>query len=113
MGELGLPAGNYSRYAEYIRRHTSEWKELEAMTHITISRFFRDGPVWQYMLSTVLPTVAALATEADGPMRTWIMGFSSGEEVYSLKAAWALGMAHHRGALPELEIIASEYDKTA
>jgi len=54
-----------------------------------------------------------LAFEEGGPLRVWVMGFSSGEEVYSLKAAWGLGMTHHKGHLPPMEIVASEYDKTA
>ena len=55
------------------------------MTHITISRFFRDGPVWQYLISTALPELAEMAAQEGGPVRVWVMGFSSGEEVYSLK----------------------------
>jgi len=113
MLELGIKDSSYAQYSEYLENHRSEWKELESMTHITISRFFRDGPVWQYILSAVFPSLASLVG-VEGPVRAWVMGFSSGEEVYSLKAAWSLGMSHYKeGPLPELHIVASEYDKTA
>jgi len=45
--------GDYASYGAVLAVTKSELKEFETMTHITISRFFRDGPVWQYLLSTV------------------------------------------------------------
>ena len=80
MLELDIKDSAYAEYLEYLGKHRSEWKELESMTHITISRFFRDGPVWQYILSTVFPNLASLVG-TEGPVRAWVMGFSSGEEV--------------------------------
>lgn len=112
IAELKLP--DYASYGQLLLNNPkhAEWKELEGLTHITISRFFRDGPVWQFMLSTVLPKLVELA-RGEESVRVWVMGFSSGEEVYSLNAAWNLGLGHLSGPLPRLDIVASEYDRTA
>jgi len=47
-----------------------------------VSGFFRDPEVFEALKRTVFP--ALLARQREGPIRVWVPGCSSGEEVYSL-----------------------------
>ena len=59
---------------------------------VDISRFFRDKQMWQFMTAHVFPQLS----EQD-VVRAWVMGSANGEEVYTLVAAWYLGMKHLPG----------------
>jgi len=80
--ELALP--DLDAYRAYLETHPDEWKTLEALTPITISRFFRDRAVWAVLEREVLP---ALAADRD-PLSAWSAGCASGEEPYSLALLW-------------------------
>jgi chemotaxis protein methyltransferase CheR len=57
IGELGLTS--FAEYRKYLERDPDEWPRLDAMTNITISRFYRDRAVYDFLLSEVLPALVA------------------------------------------------------
>jgi chemotaxis protein methyltransferase CheR len=74
--ELGL--AGLGEYRAYLERHPEEWPALDALTCITISRFYRDRGVFDVLAADVVPALAA------GGLRAWSAGCASGEEPYTL-----------------------------
>ncbi|MRR38270.1 hypothetical protein EG829_27200 [bacterium] len=71
---------------------------------VSISRFFRDGPLWQILEEEILPSLIA---NLPGGLRVWSAGCALGQEVYSSRILWAL-LAEKTGAVPSLEIWATD-----
>lgn len=89
-----LQLDNLTAYAAYLERHAEEWMILDGFCRITISRFYRDREVFDALRKKVLPHLALLA-RANQPreLRCWSAGCASGEEVYTLKMLWELGVS--------------------
>jgi chemotaxis protein methyltransferase CheR len=108
LRELGMP--NASVYRGYLQNHAEEWSRLDALCHITISRFYRDQGIFQHLEQKVLPELAAAALAHGGAaLRCWSAGCASGEEAYTL--AFLLGsrlMPQFPGL--DVEIIATDID---
>jgi chemotaxis protein methyltransferase CheR len=91
LAALGLD--DLDAYRAYLESHPEEWDVLDRLTHITISRFYRDRSVFAAIEREVLP---ALATG-----RCWSAGCASGEEAYTLALMSGAG----------LEILATDIDE--
>lgn len=85
---LGLPDAR--AYRAYLEQHPEEWAVLDALCVVTISRFFRDAPVWRHLVERALPRLG----REGAVVRCWSVGCASGEEAYSLALAGRL--AHVR-----------------
>lgn len=85
LASLGL--ADARAYAAYLERHAAEWEVLEALCGITISRFFRDRPVFDCLAEHVLPALAGELPTGQ-PLRVWSAGCASGEEPYSIALMW-------------------------
>jgi chemotaxis methyl-accepting protein methylase len=53
--ELGLH--NFGDYRVWLEENPGEWKVLDEMTRITISRFFRDKKAWEELGDRLLPEI--------------------------------------------------------
>ena len=107
---LGL--AKVAAYRAYLETHESEWRRLDAMCRIPISRFWRDRDVFDSLAREVFPALAAAALErGDALVRVWSVGCASGEEPYSLRLAWSL---HAEAAFPSVgvRIVATDVDET-
>ncbi len=62
---LGL--SDLRAYRDYLKRHTEEWSVLDHMTPITISSFYRDKAVWDFLWHEVLEQLAA----GESGLRAW------------------------------------------
>jgi len=82
-----------SGYREYLEAHPGEWPVLDGLTGITISSFYRDRGVWDFLRGQVLGTLSA---GESGELRAWCVGCASGEEPYTLMLAWRLDVALSR-----------------
>ncbi|MBI5556389.1 MAG: protein-glutamate O-methyltransferase CheR [Deltaproteobacteria bacterium] len=106
LRELGLAgAGDYR---DYLRDNPDEWRVLDDLCRITISRFCRDRGVFELLGREVLPELARRAEERGRPVpRCWCAGCASGEEPYSLALLWRF-----MDGVPGLEcrIIATDSD---
>jgi chemotaxis protein methyltransferase CheR len=110
MRSLGIdePAA----YKAYLDTHSDEWHVLDSLCTISISRFYRDHPVFDALGDTVLPALAArAATRTDAMVHCWSAGCASGEEPYTLSLIW-----NHRIRLhfPDivLAVVATDLDAT-
>jgi len=91
MKKLGLDG--FTAYRQQLAADPDEWAMLDAMCHITISRFFRNRGVFEALGAFVLPEIAARAAREQREARFWSAGCASGEEPYTLKIIWDLAVA--------------------
>jgi chemotaxis protein methyltransferase CheR len=85
--ELGIES--LAAYRDHLERHPEEWRELDGLTNITISRFYRDRVVFEFLRTSVLQPGT----------RVWSAGCASGEEPYTIAL-----LAH------DAEILATDVD---
>jgi chemotaxis protein methyltransferase CheR len=81
--ELGLK--DFSEYRSLLNKNPDEWPVMDRFCGITISRFYRDRGVFDYLAKDVLPSLAAVCGKE---LRVWCIGCASGEEPYTLSLAW-------------------------
>jgi chemotaxis protein methyltransferase CheR len=105
--ELGI--GSFAGYREYLERHAEEWSNLNALCRVTISHFYRDRGLFDYLGDIVLPGFIA-EMQAAQTLRVWSAGCASGEEAYTLSLIYLLEMSQI-GAKPSLEIIGTDIDE--
>lgn len=97
-------------YREYLERNSGEWSVLDTLLPITISSFYRDKAVFDFLRGTVLRRIADEATErGDKMLRVWSIGCASGEEPYTLMLAWRLDIEPFARNV-ELRVLATDVD---
>ncbi len=109
MDELGIEL--YAGYKTHLENNPGEWKILDRMTHITISRFFRDKRTWEKLADNIIPQITQNAAENSRPVRCWSAGCASGEEPYSLAILWKEKIEPAYPGI-SLELIATDADTT-
>ncbi len=78
--ELGL--AGLDDYREHLESNPDEWAVLDRLCVVTISRFFRDRAVFEFLGREVVP---ALARDRDrDKVEVWSVGCAAGEEPFSL-----------------------------
>lgn len=87
---LGL-AGPWA-YRDYLEQHPAEWEPLDRLCPVTISSFYRDKAVFDFLGATLLPQLARGARD----LRALSIGCASGEEPYTLRLAWHFHVAPTR-----------------
>ncbi len=102
-----LRLGSFSCYKEYFSKNPDEWKILDGMMHISISRFFRDYKSWEMLSEKLLPELAAKAIDENRPLRCWSAGCASGEEPYSLAILYHQKLKHSFPSL-NFQLIATD-----
>lgn len=103
-----LDLRSFDAYRDYLEAHPDEWDRLDAMTRITVSRFYRDPEVFDALRGTVLPTVAQAHLSGEGSaLRAWSVGAASGQEPYTLRILWRHALRDRFDGLP-LHVTASE-----
>jgi chemotaxis protein methyltransferase CheR len=109
MNDLRL--ADFAAYRARLEADPAEWRILDDLSHITISRFFRDRGVFEVLRRRVLPEIAARAKQQGRAAQIWSAGCASGEEPYTLKILWDLEVA---SSFPHvsLSVIATDVDKT-
>jgi len=85
--DLALP--NLAAYRAYIEAHPNEWMLLDGLCRISISRFYRDQAVWEYLASDVFRSFGERATsQKEAEIRVWSIGCAGGEECYTVTILW-------------------------
>ncbi|MCW5811217.1 MAG: chemotaxis protein CheR [Labilithrix sp.] len=106
--ELGVATAD--EYRARIEADPAELTRLDALCFVTISRFYRDAPVFDALRHTHLPRLAE-AARARGTLRVWSAGCASGEEAYTIAILWHLELA---ARFPDvtLSLLATDRDAT-
>src|SRR5438045_922372 len=71
-------------YLRYIKGTPSELDELYKDILIHVTGFFRDAEAYGALREQVFPNLFRDRKPEDGPVRVWVPGCSTGEEVYSI-----------------------------
>jgi chemotaxis methyl-accepting protein methylase len=91
-------------YLERLDADPVAQNEARRLMDVSISRFFRDGPVWKILEEEHLPL---LIREHPGGLRVWSAGCALGQEVFSFEILWAI-LAGKTAAMPPLELWATD-----
>jgi chemotaxis protein methyltransferase CheR len=98
-------------YQAHLGTHAEEWSHVDELCRISISRFYRDQKVFEYLTQNGLPLLATMARYRDpAVIRAWSAGCGAGEEPYTLSLLWRFSL---QGSFPEvrLEILATDLDR--
>ncbi|GAB4352747.1 MAG: protein-glutamate O-methyltransferase CheR [Methylohalobius crimeensis] len=105
-----LELNDIAAYRAFLDAHPGEWRRLDALCRITISRFYRHGKIFACLEQTITPTLVKQAHRRDDTVfKVWSAGCGSGEEPYSLAILWCLILQPY---LPEttFSIVATDAD---
>jgi len=84
---------------------------FDALCRMSISRFYRDGAVFDELRCVQLPRLVANALRAGRQrLAAWSAGCASGEEAYSLAVLWRFGLQPAHPEL-QLDILATDADE--
>lgn len=100
-------------YQRYLEKNAGEIQILYSELLIGVTRFLRDKEAFDLIAEKVIPEIIkAREDRSRTPVRIWVAGCSSGEEVYSL--AILLSEYYERyGLHPETKIFATDIDQRA
>ncbi|MYL27196.1 MULTISPECIES: chemotaxis protein CheB [Halomonadaceae] len=105
--------GSIGDYAAFLRDNSHEVDLLFQELLIGVTGFFRDPSVWEYMGNTVLPQLLE-NDRANGKLRAWVVGCSTGEEAYSLAMLFHEALARQgNGHRIGIQIFASDLSPEA
>ena len=86
---INLPVTTTAEYSGYLEQHPEEWHKLDELCQVTITRFYRDRMVFEFLTQTVLPLLCEQALSQDRQdFCIWSAGCASGEEPYTLALIW-------------------------
>ena len=98
------------QYREYLEQNPDEWHVLDTMCRITISRFYRNRGVFDYLTRDVFPElIHGVQSQGCSMLHVWSCGCASGEEPYSIALIWYFMFKDLYPDL-DLEIIATDID---
>ncbi|MBW4516405.1 MAG: PAS domain-containing protein [Timaviella obliquedivisa GSE-PSE-MK23-08B] len=98
-------------YAQYLQAHPGEVKALYEEILIHVTSFFRDPEAFQQLKEQVFPTITQNKS-LEFPIRIWVAGCSTGEEVYSI-AICLLEFLDSKATRPTIQIFATDISETA
>src|SRR4028118_2418308 len=98
-------------YAEHLQHNSAEVKALYEEILIHVTSFFRDTEAFQKLKELVFPTITQ-NNSANAPIRIWVAGCSTGEEVYSI-AICLLEFLGDRVIPPSIQIFATDISEAA
>lgn len=101
---VALNCSNMAQYLIELDRSKEVRDECDRLMTVSISRFFRDKGMWEFLLAEILP---GLIEENPEKISVWSAGCASGEEVYSLKII-SDPVLSSNGPSPELIITATD-----
>jgi len=86
-------------YANYVHSHATEAKELFNDILIHVTSFFRDPRVFAALKKRVFPRIFKIKKHNE-PIRIWVPGCSTGEEVYSIAITLMETLSDKQATIP-------------
>lgn len=111
MTLAGVKAGDSERYLDLLRRDPDELDQLGNDLLINVTSFCRDPEVFELLSAKIIPDLVR-EHPSNQPIRVWIAGCSTGEEVYSLAMLFSEQIAAAQRGI-KLQIFASDADAKA
>jgi two-component system CheB/CheR fusion protein len=97
-------------YVALVETHPAETEALYSEILIHVTSFFRDPQVFRALRRNILPQLLK-SRATDTPLRIWVPGCSTGEEVYSL--AMCVFEVLGRSMEPRVQIFGTDLDERA
>lgn len=107
-----LQIESLSRYLNYLGDHPAEVEALYQDVLIGVTSFFRDASTFQTLAREILPGLLA-AKSADAPIRMWVPGCSTGEEVYSLAICLLEALAENASPPRPIQLFGTDLNTRA
>jgi two-component system CheB/CheR fusion protein len=88
----------FQKLSQYVQKLQQNPAEVEALFHdilINVTSFFREPEAFQVLKKKVFPKLVK-NKPAEAPIRVWVPGCSTGEEVYSLAICLSEFLEHAR-----------------
>lgn len=98
-------------YVKYLQDNATEVEALSKDFLIHVTSFFRDPEVFQALKNQVLPNITQNKSPAS-PIRIWVPGCSTGEEVYSI-AICLLEFLDTLATKPTIQIFGTDISELA
>ncbi len=102
---------NLQDYLALVRREPAELSNLYQDFLIRVTQFFRDPEAYEALKEKVFPALLQ-DRPASQPIRIWVAGCATGEEVYSLAMA-LLEFLNGRAEAPPIKFLATDLDDAA
>jgi chemotaxis protein methyltransferase CheR len=103
-----LEVPDLAAYRRLLDDDPGEWAALDSLCRITISRFCRDRPVFEWLEKIGLPDlVGGVLAQGRTALRCWSAGCGGGEEPYTLRILWEECLASRFPAL-RLDVVATD-----
>ncbi|MEI6429860.1 MAG: chemotaxis protein CheB [Pseudanabaena sp. ELA607] len=93
-------------YGKYLQEHPDEVENLYHDILINVTSFFRDPDAFMALKELVFPVICQ-NKPSNEPIRIWVAGCSSGEEVYSI-AICLIEYLDNRPIRPQISIFATD-----
>jgi two-component system, chemotaxis family, CheB/CheR fusion protein len=81
-------------YVDYLTRELPEADALFRELLIGVTQFFRDEAAFEALRASIIPSMLA-AKQPDDPIRVWVAGCATGEEVFSIAIVLKEAMCEH------------------
>lgn len=89
-------------YKAYLEENPHEWSKLDKLCYITVSRFYRDKAMFNFLAQQVIPDLARRAIKCgENCLKVWSAGCASGEEPYTANIIWLLQV---KNQFPDIDI---------
>jgi len=98
-------------YHSFLKENPREVHSLYEDMLIRVTRFFRDRETFEFLEGKVFPRILKNRS-ADSPVRLWVPGCATGEEVYSLVISLLESRKAHRREFP-LQVFGTDISETA
>lgn len=102
---------NLEDYLRYARKNRGELERLFQDMFIGVTRFFREPDTFTALQQEVFPHIGK-QVPSDSPIRIWVPGCSTGEEVYSVAIALLEYLGARAGSTP-IQIFGSDINEEA
>jgi chemotaxis protein methyltransferase CheR len=102
----------FSHFEEYllkVQKDPKEQSHLSKILTVTISRFFRDKEVFDFLENFIIPTIIKNKKEKD-EFKIWSIGCASGEEPYGFLLLWKEKFEKHFPQI-HLSILATDINE--
>jgi two-component system CheB/CheR fusion protein len=109
MNLLSLGSSDVAVYMLRLRDDEDERQQLVNDLLINVTSFFRDPKIFDLLAASTIPELVAAA---DGSVRLWVAGCSTGEETYSLAMLLLERIGAERASV-KLQIFATDIDADA
>jgi two-component system CheB/CheR fusion protein len=98
----------FDDYLRHLHEDTGELHSLYQDLLIRVTQFFRDPDAFEVLRDKVFPVIV----QGRSPVRIWVAGCSTGEEVYSLAIA-LLEFLESRPETPGIKVLATDLNEAA